>query len=40
MTMELFISLVDVMLFILATILFAHIFFSSRRSEKSIAALK
>ena len=40
MTMELFISLVDIMLFVLATILFAHIFFSSRRSERSIAALK
>ena len=39
MTMELFTALVDVMLFIVATILFARIYFSSRRSERSIVAL-
>jgi hypothetical protein len=40
MTMELFSALVDVMLFVVAIILFTRIHFSSRRSERSIAALK
>lgn len=39
MTMELFTALVDVMLFIVAIILFARTYFSSRRSERSIVAL-
>lgn len=40
MTMELFSALIDVMLFVVAIILFTRIHFSSRRSERSIAALK
>ena len=40
MTMELFSALIDVMLFVVAIILFTRIYFSSRRSERSIAALK
>ena len=40
MTMELLTALIDVMLFVIAIILFTRIHCSNRRSERSIAALK
>lgn len=40
MTMELLTALIDVMLFVIAIILFTRIHFSNRRSERNIAALK